>query len=569
MREWGLSVNLLGLKARLVGAAAFALLVQAAVGQSGPTVSCSAASEPRAVRATGIAELLPDIVVRCVAERIAPLAARADLQVEVLLSLNASVTNRVGFGGDSRASSAVLVVNGNDCAAPSAQGGTYGACGAPLPHVQDPQYARLAGRDALNWPDVSVPFPGAPRADGQGRNPPVSTLRIRGVRANVTQLALSAAASPAGPDVTASVALRATSPVTSKGSRILLGRPVAGLDLSVVADSEDAACTERGGYRSTLRLREGFASAWSEGRIGSSRAAATRILLEFREVPEGIGVLLPASVDCRDPGFDTGPASSPDAAVLGLISGVLPDGGGGSSSSGRGDTTPSVRLALSGGTGWAAYEVDGGAPLQVEDCHVPVEFADPSGQARSFSAKVGAGLAPSSRVFVASEWAPTPRFARPISSRERTLGPASCNTNLTFPFVTNQAGFTTGVVITPEPERAGSQAATGGRPGSCSLHYYGSDADGQPVVLVQKSAVIETGEQLVFTLSAGNQASNLAGVSQFRGYLVAVCANPQVSGYAFLSDGFGGIADLAMGYLAPEVSLGRFGKRQVPSHVPD
>lgn len=569
MREWGLSVDLRGTRPRLVGAAVFALLAQSAGGQSGPTVSCSAASEPRAVRATGIAELLPDIVVRCAAERIGPLSARADLRLEVSLSLNASVTNRVGLGGDSRAASAVLVVNGNDCAAPSVRGGTYGACGAPLPHVQDPQYGRLAGRDALNWPDVSVPFPGAPRADGQGSNPPVTTLRIRGVRANVTQLALSAAASPAGPDVTASLALRATSAVTSKGSRIPLGHPVAGLDLSVVADSVPAACAAGGGYRSTLRLREGFASAWSGGRTASAREPATRILLEFRDVPEGVDVLLPAGVDCRDPGFETWPASHPDAAALGLVSGVLPDGRGGSAPSGRGATAPSVRVALSGGAGWAAYEVDGGDPLQVEDCHVPVEFSDASGQARSFSAKVGAGLAPSSLVFVASEWAPTPRFARPISARERFLGPASCQTSLTFPFVTNQAGFTTGIVITPEPVRAGSRAATGGRPGSCSLHYYGSDADGQPVVLVQKSAVMEAGEQLVFTLSAGNPASDLAGVSQFRGYLVAVCANPQVSGYAFLSDGFGGIADLAMGYLAPEVSLGPSGKRQVPGHAPD
>jgi len=73
--------------------------------------------------------------------------------------------------------------------------------------------------------------------------------------------------------------------------------------------------------------------------------------------------------------------------------------------------------------------------------------------------------------------------------------------------------------------------------------------------------VIDPGEQLVFTFSGGNPARNIISMDQFQGYLIADCGYPGARGYVFMSDGFGGIADLAMGYLAPVIPIDAGGKR--------
>ena len=143
---------------------------------------------------------------------------------------------------------------------------------------------------------------------------------------------------------------------------------------------------------------------------------------------------------------------------------------------------------------------------------------------------------------------------------------AGCDTTLVFPFVTNQAGFTTGIVIT-NGSRQALAGASGGQAGSCDVHYYGATAEGREVLLIQHSTMIDAGDQLVFTLSGGNSGRNILGTNQFQGYMMAVCGNPRARGYAFISDGFGGIADLGMGYLAPVVRLGSNGKRLAGSEA--
>ncbi len=228
----------------------------------------------------------------------------------------------------------------------------------------------------------------------------------------------------------------------------------------------------------------------------------------------------------------------------------------------NGGTSPGVPLELFEGIGRAVYEVTSHDPSQVEDCHVPVLFEADSGRTANARATVRAGLAPRSSIFVPSADAPRPRFAAPPASRETTVGVAGCGSTLMFPFVTNQAGFTTGIVIT----HGSRQALTGGsneQAGSCDLHYYGATAEGEEVLLIQYSTMIDPGDQLVFTLSGGNPVRNIIGTNQFQGYMMAVCGNPHARGYVFISDGFGGIADLAMGYLAPVVPVGPDGKRLV------
>ena len=132
-----------------------------------------------------------------------------------------------------------------------------------------------------------------------------------------------------------------------------------------------------------------------------------------------------------------------------------------------------------------------------------------------------------------------------------------------FPFVSNQGGFDTGIVITHGSLRSlsGTQAA---QAGSCQLHYYGSTAAGEELLLVQHSTPLNPGQQLVFTVSGGNPVQNILGTEQYQGYLIAVCGYPGARGYAFISDGFGAIPDLGMGYIAPVVPVNSEGRRLVP-----
>ena len=552
------------LGAWLVGGLVCAIILGQAVAQPGPPVYCTAASAPVPVIATGIAELLPDIVVRCVAGSPMLPAVRRDLSLALSVSLNASVTNRVGLAGESRAANAVLVVNGNDCPRPSLTGSTFGACGAPLATVQDPQYARLASTGKLEWSDVAVPFPGALKPDGAGgANPGISTLRIRGIRANATQLSVATSSSPAGPPISASVVLSSSSAVVLRNGTLRVAYPTPALGVAVASSVPAGVCSggERG--QAVVHLREGFADAFRSKEPGPSAGPVSRILLQFREVSNGVSVKVPSAVQCAQPEYDGARTGLADMLSLGLVRGHRSDGIGGSASAAVGSSAPDVELDLFDGTGQAVYEVVAEDRSQVEDCHVPVSFDSQSASDRAFHAKISAGLAPTSPVFIASEWAPVPRFAKPLVRLEETVGHLSCGTTLAFPFVTSQAGFTTGIVITPGSRQELVGAGAGQPAGPCDLHYYGFNADGERVLLVQHSTPVDPGDQLVFTLSGGNPAQNIVGTSQFQGYIMAVCSHSDVSGYAFISDGFGGIADLAMGYLAPAVRLGSSGKRQV------
>jgi hypothetical protein len=71
----------------------------------------------------------------------------------------------------------------------------------------------------------------------------------------------------------------------------------------------------------------------------------------------------------------------------------------------------------------------------------------------------------------------------------------------------------------------------------------------------ETSDVIDGGDQLIFTLSSGNAARNVVGNAGFQGFLIAQCEFQYAHGFAFITDGFGGIPALAQGYLALVIPL--------------
>jgi len=105
-------------------------------------------------------------------------------------------------------------------------------------------------------------------------------------------------------------------------------------------------------------------------------------------------------------------------------------------------------------------------------------------------------------------------------------------TNLLFSFVTNTAGFDTGMAIAnTSVDPFGTTPAAG----KCVFHFYGTGAPPQPFT----SPNIAAGT--AFTTAASSVAPG------FQGYAFAVCNFKYAHGFAFISDL--GVRNLAMGYL--------------------
>ena len=152
-------------------------------------------------------------------------------------------------------------------------------------------------------------------------------------------------------------------------------------------------------------------------------------------------------------------------------------------------------------------------------------------------------FAPLSTVTTASVSAPVPRFAD-TSRAINTARIVACATDLLFPFLTNQAGFDSGFVISNT-----SQDPFGTTPqaGTCKLNYYGGTTGGGAAPPAQTSAVVASGAQLTAVLSTGGNLG-VAATPGFQGYMIAQCAFQFAHGFAFISDV--GANRLAESYLA-------------------
>ena len=117
-----------------------------------------------------------------------------------------------------------------------------------------------------------------------------------------------------------------------------------------------------------------------------------------------------------------------------------------------------------------------------------------------------------------------------------------CRTILLYPYITNQAGFDTGLTVanTTQDPFPGSNA-TGAQSGSCKLTYYG----GTTAAPTTPPGPSDTGN-----IAAGTVWANTlqAIAPTFQGYMFAVCNFQFAHGFAFISDV--GARNLAMGYLA-------------------
>lgn len=108
-------------------------------------------------------------------------------------------------------------------------------------------------------------------------------------------------------------------------------------------------------------------------------------------------------------------------------------------------------------------------------------------------------------------------------------------TVLLFPYVTNTAGFDTGVSITnASSDGVGAPGATASRAGSCAISFFGTGSGGGPAPAGFTSNPIAPGSMLTFTLSTGGPG--VPAAAGFNGYLVARCDFAMAHGTAVVSD---------------------------------
>ena len=532
----------------------------------------------RQVRAEGISEMVDDIIVVCTPGVI---EATTNVKVTVTLSDGAVITNPVNNTDDKRVAT-----------------------------IYATQYITTTEFTTnTRTPDNALSGNNAPKLTGGGSTVEM-TIPIWRVVANATDslrvrisgIHINAAAVGTGNTVVATVTVsnlllfgnneaNVARPVVGlKSSRVgfmtdndstvgtgtTVNEPVQGLACAaskkanddMLDDDEDATIAR-------IEVKEGFATAFQKN-AGTDQV---RIRLSFNNIPAGVDAYLRPQPDCSYLAGGTGharggtegsytytnPAGEAGAAghylELNLMSG-LDSSGAGTGSAAEGNDDDYVKVNLSGGSGTAVYEVAsaGHGGGGVDNCEIPVAFVW-SGGVELGSGTVSASFAPVSSVAAAAT-ADTPwqRFVT-SGSGIGVITVEDCSTTLLFPFVTNQAGYETGIAISNTSQ---DSFGTTENEGTCTIHYYGSMMGGGAAPDAVTSNSVEAGGQLVFLLSAGNSAMGVSGAPGFQGYLMARCRFQFAHGLAFLTNGAGGSPTLAQSYLALVVPA-RQGDRGVGS----
>lgn len=183
-----------------------------------------------------------------------------------------------------------------------------------------------------------------------------------------------------------------------------------------------------------------------------------RFLFRFFNTPEGVRIAVPDAI---------GVEAENSPAVLHLVEGTNANGDGGHT------VTPGGRLReilLSGGFGVAVYEMVSRRSPDQMTINVPLHTGWTADTANDLpgvgSMQFSVGLAPVTTLAnppIGSFWDTNPDLVSGIVI-------SRCTTSLLFPFVTNQSGFDTGIVISNTSQDILGTPTTRG---ACSIYFYG------------------------------------------------------------------------------------------------
>jgi large repetitive protein len=428
-------------------------------------------------------------------------------------------------------------------------------------------------------------------------------FRITNIRANAS--GLGSGGLPGTTQVLASVAISGSTALPVNNPVLIAGFIQKGLSTSVLSSTstgsgvsttpfQQCAAATRSAV-ATLAFTENFATAFkvrggipqnvpgtiyntesgfidtgvtSTGGLNGNAIAGladfgTRLKAVFNNLPSGVRIFVSTT------NLTAAANSAPGTNAVLVVSETAPDAGNGATYN-SGYTVPTLpatstvsgsatinvaELPVVGNSATAVWEVVGTNPSLSESLYFGVYITYAASPATGSptapaTATVNMSFAPTSTVTTADMTSPIPRFVD-TSSAATLFSTTICQTVLLYPFVTNQAGFDTGLAIantSTDPFGTAAQA------GTCTLNFYGNTAP---------SAAVP-----VASVASGTVYTTLASVAApgFQGYMIAVCNFQMAHGFAFISDL--GARNLAMGYLAEIIPSGT-AKRPVAGTLSD
>jgi hypothetical protein len=224
-----------------------------------------------------------------------------------------------------------------------------------------------------------------------------------------------------------------------------------------------------------------------------------------------------------------------------------------------------TEIPVNAGFATAVYEVVNTDPSAIEQASIPIGVAFVSNTpsnlpsptvAPATSTQVSfAPLCTTAGCGVADAGLPIPRFCD-RSTATSSFGITVCTCNLLFPFVTQAAGFDTGIAIA---NTTADPFGTAAQTGPVTMWFYGSMAGGGavPGALAKQVTTgnVPAGSVLTWTAfgGAGAFGAGLSAVPGFTGYMIAQAQFQFCHGFAFISDL--GAQKLAEGYLAIQLDI--------------
>lgn len=300
-----------------------------------------------------------------------------------------------------------------------------------------------------------------------------------------------------------------------------------------------------GAWPSTL-ANGTVATGTSDGALGLADHG-TRLVARFTNVQRGLQIWAQTQASI----FTLQGGSLNTGVRTGTASMTATNDGGGVGAgpfnlvgAGSGNAGGIASLNIVGDTAQAVWEVANADTTAIERVQFNIVIAYRANTASSLptlgTSSVAGSIGPWSNVATASTSAALPRFVETPTART-LLTINSCRTNILFPFVSNIAGFDTGLAIAnTSKDPFGTSVQTG----ACSVWFYGTVGTSN-VCLRYPSPSITGGQHFVWSLASGGAVTATAG---FQGYVIAVCEFQYGHGFAFISDL--GAQRLAMGYLA-------------------
>ena len=447
---------------------------------AGGTMECLARIEPTTVRAEGLAEAVGDVVLRCLPNRDDPFSFVPDpFTVQVQLP-NTRITSQI----TDRIRREVSVVER-----------TVSRYLIPPDAISAPELS--ADGRTITW-ELS---------GGAGTFDLVPGGSGSGFRMTVSMIRANASLVGAGRDIEAMVIVEGD-PVDMERSKA--ADVQTGLDVTVTETASGTACASMGSAESTVRIQEGFIGA-------ISNPDHNELVVTFSGVPQGVTVKVPALAGL--------PADDPVTLGIDEMDSsfelrINRNQGLDSLAGGMGTVTIS-----NAGRGEVRYEITAATlnPVLSEWNDLGVTFSWGS-----------AGVAPSpGRAEVQVSYhpisnesgetigiTPVPRFTAGV--RNTALSLDDCTTRMVFPFLTNQQGYETGIVL----------SNPSGLAGRCEVEALGARGG------TMRTEVIPPHGQKAFALS-----SEFPG---FQGQMNVECSFQNGDGYAYVLSPEG---DANSGYL--------------------